>query len=170
MPRDDMKYAELQYREVNAQRAIDGNSFSQGVIDYNFSTGSPTCWVPTKSYFRIEMTLTGLGNVQPTTSQQLAFADSCCANLFDNVYFKGAGQDISAAVNYVAQSSALKNRLEKTGAWMNSVGKSAYMLNSDFQERVAAVSSDDRLDASSQQEYVAVAGDNGQGDVIISFP
>ena len=52
MPRDDMKYAELQYREVNAQRAIDGNSFSQGVIDYNFSTGSPTCWVPTKSYFR----------------------------------------------------------------------------------------------------------------------
>ena len=129
----------------------------KGVMDFNFSTGAPTGWIPSKSYFRIEMKLNGAGGNQPTISQQLAFADSACANLFDNVYFKGAGQDISSAVNYVAQSAALKNRLQKSGAWLQSVGKSAYMLNADFQERVAAVSSDDRLNASSQQEYAAVA-------------
>ena len=115
------------------------------------------------------MKLNGAGGNQPTISQQLAFADSACANLFDNVYFKGAGQDISSAVNYVAQSAALKNRLQKSGAWLQSVGKSAYMLNA-FQERVAAISSDDRLNASSQQEYAAVAGDDGLGTVTIVMP
>ena len=162
--------AELQYREISAQKAVNDVNFSQGVMDFNFSTGAPTGWIPSKSYFRIEMKLNGAGGNQPTISQQLAFADSACANLFDNVYFKGAGQDISSAVNYVAQSAALKNRLQKSGAWLQSVGKSAYMLNADFQERVAAISSDDRLNASSQQEYAAVADANGQGTVTIAMP
>ena len=112
--------AELQYREVSAQKAVNDVNFSQGVMDFNFSTGAPTGWIPSKSYFRIEMKLNGEGGNQPTISQQLAFADSACANLFDNVYFKGAGQDISSAVNYVAQSAALKNRLQKSGAWLQS--------------------------------------------------
>ena len=104
--------AELQYREISAQKAVSDVNFSQGVMDFNFSTGAPTGWIPSKSYFRIEMKLNGEGGNQPTISQQLAFADSACANLFDNVYFKGAGQDISSAVNFVAQSAALKNRLQ----------------------------------------------------------
>ena len=100
-------HAELQYREVSCSKAVDKDNFSQGVQDYNFSTGAPTGWIPSKSYFRIEMTLDGFGipvagvGAQPTVFEQLAFADSCCGNLYDNVYFKGAGQDISTAVNYV---------------------------------------------------------------------
>ena len=162
--------SELCYRECSAQKSVGGTDFQQGVMDFNFSTGAPTGWIPSRSYFRIEMTLKGAGSAQPTISQQLAFADSACGCLFDNIYFKGAGQDISTAVNYIAQSAALKNRLQKTGAWLASVGKSAYLLNSDFQERVAQVSSDDLLDVSSQQEYAAVGGDDGQGTVVISMP
>ena len=162
--------SELCYRECSAQKSVGGADFVQGVMDFNFSTGAPTGWIPSRSYFRIEMTLKGAGSAQPTISQQLAFADSACGCLFDNIYFKGAGQDISTAVNYIAQSAALKNRLQKTGAWLASVGKSAYLLNSDFQERVAQVSSDDLLDVSSQQEYAAVGGDDGQGTVVISMP
>ena len=162
--------SELCYRECSAQKSVGGTDFQQGVMDFNFSTGAPTGWIPSRSYFRIEMTLKGAAGAQPTISQQLAFADSACGCLFDNIYFKGAGQDISTAVNYIAQSAALKNRLQKTGAWLASVGKSAYLLNSDFQERVVQVSSDDLLDVSSQQEYAAVGGDDGQGTVIISMP
>ena len=79
---------ELVYREISCAKAVNGDSFSQGVQDYNFSTGSPTGWIPSKSYFRIEMTLDGLGvgGLQPTVRQQLAFADNACGALFDNVY------------------------------------------------------------------------------------
>ena len=101
--------SELIYREISCQKSVDGSNFSQGVQDYNFSTGAPTGWIPSRSYFRIEMTLDGAGipapgsglGSQPTVRQQLAFADSACGNLYDNVYFKGAGQDISTAINYV---------------------------------------------------------------------
>ena len=94
--------SELQFREISASKSVSGVDFVQGVTDFNFSTGAPTGWIPSKSYFRIEMTIKGAGALQHTTSQQLAFADNACACLHDNIYFKGAGQDISAAVNYVA--------------------------------------------------------------------
>ena len=104
------------------------------------------------------MTLDGLGvgGLQPTVRQQLAFADNACGALFDNVYFKGAGQDISTAVNYVAQSQALKTRLQKTGAWLQSVGKSAYMLEADFQKRVNAVSLDSFINPEGQCERLFI--------------
>jgi hypothetical protein len=44
-------------------------------------------------------------------------------------------------VNYVPQTQALKNRLQKTGAWLSTIGKSAYALESNFQERINKVSS-----------------------------
>jgi hypothetical protein len=151
--------SELQYREISPQKSVDGANFQQGVQDFNFSTGAPIGWIPSRSYFRIEMTLDGAGvppaaglGKQPTVRQQLAFADSACGNLYDNVYFKGAGQDISSAVNYVGQSAALKNRLQRTGAWLASVGKSAYMLESDFQKRVNQVSLDTYLDPEGECE------------------
>ena len=170
--------SELIYREISCQKSVDGSNFSQGVQDYNFSTGAPTGWIPSRSYFRIEMTLDGAGipapgsglGSQPTVRQQLAFADSACGNLYDNVYFKGAGQDISTAVNYVGQSNALKNRLQKTGAWLASVGKSAYLLESDFQKRVNQVSSDTYLDPDGECERLFVGDATHQltGTVLIT--
>ena len=80
--------SELCYRECSAQKSVGGTDFQQGVMDFNFSTGAPTGWIPSRSYFRIEMTLKGAAGAQPTISQQLAFADSACGCLFDNIYFK----------------------------------------------------------------------------------
>jgi len=132
---------ELIYREVSCQKAVGTTNFIQGVQEFKFSTGAPTGWIPSRSYFRIEMELKGQeGKVAPTQGEQLAFADSACGNLYDNVYFRGAGQDISSAVNYVSHSQALKTRLQKTGAWMNTIGKSAYLMESNFQKRVNQVS------------------------------
>jgi len=108
---------ELVYRQVSSQKAVSGQNFSQGVIDFNFSTGAPPGWIPSKTYFLVEMELKGQnGTNAPIQGENLAFADSVCGNLFDNVYFRGAGQDISSAVNYVAHSQALKTRLQKSGS------------------------------------------------------
>ena len=53
--------SELIYREISCQKSVDGSNFAQGVQDYSFSMGQPTGWIPSRSYFRIEMTLEGLG-------------------------------------------------------------------------------------------------------------
>ncbi len=133
---------ELVYREISCSRSVSGPAFQMGVHDFNFSTGSPTGWIPSKSYFRVEMEITGHeGKEPPLQQEQLAFADNACGCLYDNIYFRGAGQEISSAISCVAHSQALKTRLQKTGSWLNSIGKSAYLMESNFQKRVNQVSS-----------------------------
>jgi len=164
---------ELVFREVPCNKSVIGADFDRGNQDYNFSVGAPTAWIPSKSYFRVTLKLSstsdaGNTGVQPTVSNQLAFADNATACLYNNAYFKAGGQDVSSIVNYIPQASALLNRTSRSRAWLNSIGKSAYMLNADFQERVNITASDDLLNVSSQQEYVAAGGYDGVGTVTIS--
>jgi len=151
---------ELVYREISCQKAVNGTNFSQGNQDYNFSIGNPTAWLPSKSYFRVTMSLRALGRsaigaqqapAQPTYQDQMAFADGAVSCLYTNVYFRAGGQDVSSIVNYVPQAHALKTRVMRSGAWMNSVGKSAYLVEADFQKRVAQIASDDPLFADAQE-------------------
>jgi hypothetical protein len=134
---------ELQYRQITSQRAVINDNFPQGVIDFNFSIGGRTGFIPNRSYFRIGLKVTGPDNVAPpTVSDQLAFADSVAGNMFTNVYFRAGGQDVSSIVNYCPQAAACKNRIDKSGAWLNTTGKDSYALDADFQSRVNRVSSD----------------------------
>jgi hypothetical protein len=111
----------------------------------------------------------GIGGVQPTIAQQLAFADNACSALYDNIYVKAGGSDISIITNYVAQSGALKTRLQKTGAWLSTVGKSAYLLESDFNKRVNAVARDTSTypDGQPQRLFVGNAANQTTGTVAI---
>ena len=134
--------SEFVYREIIASRTITPDTFSQGVIDFNFQTGNPTAWLPSKSYFRISMEIRGdEGKAQPDVVESLAFADNAVSCLFNNIYFRAGGQDVSSIVNYVPQAAQSKMRLQKTGAWLNSIGKDAYMLESSFAKRLSNVSS-----------------------------
>lgn len=145
---------ELVYREISCQKAVNGTNFGQGNQDFNFSIGNPTAWLPNKSYFRVTMSLRALGRsatgvqqapAQPTFQDQMAFADGAIACLYSEARFKAAGQEVSFLTNYVPQAHALKTRVMRSGAWLNSVGRSAYMAEADFQKRVAQIASDDPL-------------------------
>ena len=129
-----------QFREINCQKANTGVNFGQGVQDYNFNVGGATLWHPSKSYFKIKMRVSGAANQQPEIQEQLALADSVVGNLFDNVYFRGGGQDISSIVSFAPQASALRQRLTKSGAWLNSMGKDVYGLDASYTNRVNAIS------------------------------
>ena len=131
---------ELQLSEVNPMKSVSGAEFPRGLQEFVFSIGRPSAWIPSKSYFVIDMTLTASGGVPVYNTDQIAFADSCASNLYSNVYFRCGGQDVSSIVSYVPQAAAAKNRLNKTGAWLNTIGKSAYMLDADFAERSKLVS------------------------------
>ena len=131
---------ELVYREVTAKRALAGPEFPKGVIDFDFNTGQPTAWIPSLSYFRVDMTVTGAGGAKPTLKEQIAFAYNAPSNCFDNCYFRAGGQDVSSIVNYAPQAGAARMRLMKSGAWLDNVGDSAYVTQSDFAKRQLAVS------------------------------
>ena len=133
---------ELKWIQVTPQRSVTGkDSWDKGVIDINWTVGGNMAWVPSKSYFRVGMKLTaGGGTSVPVVGDQLAFADSVCGNLVNNVYYRAGGQDVSSIINYASHASVLGNRMGKTGAWLENTGKVSYGLNADFNERVTEVS------------------------------
>lgn len=123
------------YRQITAKRNISGNEFDKGVIDFDFSLGGKTVWVPSKSYFRVGVELTQTDGTPIEKADDVAFANFCPGNLFDNVYFLAGGQTVSSIVNYAPQAHATAYRLSKSGAWLNSIGKDAYGISPDFEYR-----------------------------------
>ena len=133
--------AEHQLNEVSCMKAINGTNFSQGLQEYPFCIGRPNGFLPSQSYFKISMTITGKNGAIPPIEQKLAFADNCVSNLFSNVAFRAGGIDVSSVMNFVGQASAMQNRIQKTKAWTDSIGKSAYMQDPSFKNRASLTSS-----------------------------
>lgn len=130
------------WRQSTAKRNISGSQFTQGVVDFDFSVGSNTVFIPSKSYFRIGVKITdGLG-AAPNLIKDLAFANFCPGNLFDNCFFYAGGQNVSSCINYGPQAHALAYRLRKSGAWMNSIGKDAYGICASRKYRALMTSTD----------------------------
>ena len=99
--------AEHQLNEVSCMKAVNGPNFSQGLQEYPFCIGRPNGFLPSQSYFKIRMTITGRNGVIPSIDQKIAFADNCASNLYSNVAFRGGGVDISSIMNFVGQASSM---------------------------------------------------------------
>ena len=123
------------YRQITAKRNITGNDFDKGVIDFDFSIGGKTVFIPSRSYFRVGLELTKANGDPIEKADDVAFANLAPGNLFDNVYFLAGGQTVSSIVNYAPQAHVCSYRLSKSGAWLNSVGKDAYGFSPDFEYR-----------------------------------
>ena len=157
---------DFQLREINCQKANTGDNFPQGVQDYNFSVGGASLWLPKKSYFKATMRITYNG-AQAVNQEQVAFADNVIGNLFDNIYFRGGGQDISSIVSYAPQASILRQRLTKSGAWLNSMGKDVFALDSNFNSRVNKVTVD--TDPEEEVERINLGASNHRLDYTLAF-
>jgi len=141
----DTKYIELQHRQVTPQRNVKGPQFTGGIIDINWSVGSTYGWIPHMSYFRIGLKITKDGanandRIPPTLANKVGFADNPCANLFNNCYFKAGGQDVSSITNYLSQADQVKQRMTKSGAWLDNVGEQAYGMDADLVARYTRAS------------------------------
>ena len=142
--------------EVTCQKAVQDAAFPQGTQDYIFTIGSPNCWCPAKSYFKIDMQIVGSGTkpLIPNVSDGIAFADNVAGNLFTNAFMKFEGQDVSSITSFLSQTSALKKRLFKSHGWLKTIGQGA------------------QCDLASQLSrcYLAsggVPGDNDNGDTAV---
>lgn len=129
-----------QYIEVSCQRAIEDNSFGGGLQDFIFTIGRPTVAFMDKSYMRFQLEVKGPGGGVPKVADQIALAEGCVANMYNNAYFKAGGSDISAVTSFFPQVSAIERRTSNSGAWLERIGMAAYGYNSDRSSRVAAIS------------------------------
>ena len=129
-----------QYVEVNCQRSLGNGQFASGLQDFVFSIGRPSVFMPSKSYFRVELSLkTGAGAL-PTIASQLALAENCVANCYNNMYFLAGGQSVSQCTNFLPQASAVEYRTGQQQGWLKSIGASAFTYNANLSSRIAMVS------------------------------
>ena len=69
--------------EVCPSRKVNDANFPLGVQEYSFSVGVPNVWHPSKSYFRVGMTLYGSPLAGPARLREMiAFADNAVGNMF----------------------------------------------------------------------------------------
>ena len=131
------------YRQVMPKRSIALNEFNKGLIDFDFSIGGQTVWIPNRSYFKLGLKIEKIaGGAAPAKADDVTFANYCAGNLFDNCFFMAGGQNVSSITNYSAQAHAASYRLKKSGAWLNTVGKDAYGINPSYSYRKNQMASD----------------------------
>lgn len=138
---------ELQYREILPQRDVAGAAFSRGVQNFLWSVGSPTSFIPSKSYLRFDVVVTrsSTNDEQPQLKDLIAPADNACGNLYNNAAVYAGGQMVSQIVTGLPQASALKTRLLASAAQQESIGSSAMLSEGEFAKRQQAVCSDAQL-------------------------
>ena len=136
-----------QYLEVSCKRDVTYGQFGSGLQDYVFSVGRPNVFYPSKSYMRFQVAVsgaltaqTGSAVVQPTVQQQIALAEGCIANAYNNANFLAGGQSISQINSFFPQASAVERRTSHSGAWLEKIGSYVYGYNGDRSSRIAAIS------------------------------
>lgn len=133
------KYMELNYREISCQKSVVGADFVRGNQDYSFSVAYPTSWIPSCSYFRqtlqYEDLQNGAGGNLPIDVSDFAPSENTPNNMYNNVYCRLAGQEISSIVNFAPQASILKHRYSTSGAVLDKVKKSVSMIDSSYFNR-----------------------------------
>ncbi len=136
------------YRQVTATRNVGLNSFgSAGIIQFRFQTGGNTWWIPGESYFRIRCTLNqvrvnGGAALPPLCSGDLAPNMGMAANLFKTVEVQINGDTIERVGERLAQIDALKTRMKKSKAWIDSVGEGVNFWGYDHEARKQQICAD----------------------------
>ena len=135
------RWPEGSLSEVTCMRSVQGPSFSSGNQTFVWSVGSPNIFVPSESYFVLDVSVTSAGK-QPLMSDEIALSTDPGACLYNNAYAKVGGQDVSSVTNFLSQASIVNNRLKKTKTWTETVGKSIHGLEPSFLERQKAIAYD----------------------------
>lgn len=121
--------------EVSATRTVSGEAFAQGVMDFNISIGAPSAFKWSETYFRVACTVTQ-GTRQPSLyDSSVALAENFCATMFNQIDVKAGGVSISSQTRYLPQADQLRNRLSKSYAWQQSVGRNAFLIEPSFDNR-----------------------------------
>ena len=90
---------DVRWMEWPCSRDFSSSNFGNGLQDYAFDVNEPDVWFPSKTYMRGTFTVSGdskVGDpvVPPTVAQQIALAEGCFANCYNQASFKIGGTDL----------------------------------------------------------------------------
>ncbi|MCP5019370.1 MAG: hypothetical protein GY938_29415 [Ketobacter sp.] len=133
--------ANLKYDEIASLRNIidgdaDANNFGNGLITFRWHPPSGNWWIPSRSYFRIDVELS-----KPDSDVSLEREDNIAPNmglaacLFSKLQYLISDRVISEISEFVPQVDAIKKRLKFTGQWLKTTGDSYELWESSFLQR-----------------------------------
>ena len=134
------------YQEVQSLKSVSGTNFADGQLVYRWTYGAQKYWIPNKSYVKITCKLTfpdstvvsppDTKRTQLKTSDDIAPVMNTAPNLFQSMQYKIADMMVSQVTENLAQVDTLKNRMSKSGHWLNTVGKSNNFWQSCYTQRL----------------------------------
>lgn len=138
----------LFYDQVASLRTITDtgnniNNFGNGIITYRFHPPSGSWWVPSRSYFRIDCSLSLPNGTSPLTGlDDIAVNMGIGSCLFSKQQYKINDKTISEISEHVPQVDAIKTRLRKSGQWLDTTGSNFNFWQDKYEDRKRAVTSD----------------------------
>ncbi len=151
--------AALVFDEVQSLRNVTDESFTNvnfpgSEILYEWDYSATKWWLPSRSYFRLQVELTRADGCMLTKEDDIAVNMGFCDSLFKSVRLSIAGKDIESISSHYPQIAALRNRLSKSGTWLNSTGAALNSWESSFNKRQDMVCSDGFDSKDTQSKYL----------------
>lgn len=137
---------EAQYLEVGPVPNFIPATFADTDLDFQFVVNRECVWNPSKSYFRVGLTITGAAG-QPALREMVAPADNTVGNLFNRASLRAGTVELSSCNIGLAQASALETRLESSTGYDSSIGKGSNMHIAQFEKRNELIASDSGSDS-----------------------
>lgn len=174
-------WIDLNYEEINCDRSISDNQFSNGNLSYSFnvnSSGGGAC-VPYMSYFLCEYNFGSatekVDNYTATRPiaqfNKIALQNNFTSTLFTAARYTVAGSEIGVVNTAYSQLSTLQHRLKHTTSFIEHLGGDLNGFDPDFSRRLARASIDGVYHRAGlincEPNNQAAAGPNNEGVVAL---
>jgi len=137
------------YNEYPCSKTVNGDSFPGGIQEYAFSVGGQRVFIPSRSYFEMDVSLyvynaasgtKAAGLYAPSILDDITFAEDAANMAYSQARFQAASNDISVTDNLTQQVAGLHNRSAKSSAWQHTIGAGAFALTSNRTHRAIQTS------------------------------
>ena len=132
---------DLNFVQINCQRNINAESFTQGVMDFSWNISGQQRWSPSRSFFRARVRIIDPSTGDsPTIDDDITLSEDCMNQLFSNLYCYVGNVNVSNLSQFCGQASMVRTRLCQTYSWLKSIGEGAYFCDPDFDSKLAKTS------------------------------
>jgi hypothetical protein len=163
----------MSYEQHPPTRDVTNGNFPNGAIHIKFQCSGQKWWVPSRSYIRTTVSLTktvaGVG-----AGQQLNLDDDVapnmglCSNLYQSAEFRVSSKTVSRVSDYMPQIDALETRLNKSKAWIDSLGNSTNFWQAKQEDRANQIVADPALKQKEQKTGRLALGFNALQQIVIA--
>lgn len=126
----------LEYTQVSPMRPVSGTSFPGSSIEFRFTVSGDRWFCPASSYLRMRLRIDDAAGALLRGGDGVGLNMNAMASMFNTAEFRIGGKTVSRVDSYLPQVSTLLTRTKKSGAWLNSVGKSVSFLEPSVEGRI----------------------------------